>query len=108
MIAGACGRYDSNLLDDVSELLVSILKTTPPGEVESHLVSALRQPCLLCGDEAKDATLSFFTKCAQQGWPMDDVKYFLDELWIIHQAEDEGSLQNSDIVAQFINKYQTP
>lgn len=108
MISGACGKYDSGLLHDVAELLVSTLKCTPQGEIESHLVSALRQPCFLCGDEAKDATLSFFTTCAQQGWPIDDVSYFLDELWEIHQAEDEGSLQCSDLVARFINKYQTP
>lgn len=108
MLSGACGKYDSVLLHDVAELLVLTLKCTPLGEIESHLVSALRQDFFLCGDEAKDATLSFFAKCAQQGWPMDDAKYFLDELWDMHQSEDAGSLQSSDLVARFVDKYQTP
>lgn len=108
MLAGACGKYDYVLLQDVAELLVLTLKCTPLGEIESHLVLALRQDFFLCGDEAKDATLSFFAKCAQQGWSTDHVKYFLDELWDMHQAEDEDSLQSSDLVARFVDKYQTP
>ncbi len=108
VLAGACGKYDVALLHDVADLLVLTLKCTPLGEIESHIVSALRQDFFLCGDDAKDATLSFFAKCVLQGWPEDVVPNFLDELWDMHQAEDEDSLHSSDLVARFVNKYQTP
>ena len=106
LLAGVCGKFDVKLLHDVSQLLRATLKTTPPAELEAHLVAALSRDYFLLGDSAKSAAMAFFHKCVLESLEdISELSRFLDDIWEIHQNEDTEALPTSDVVERFVRKY---
>lgn len=95
------------MLPKVAELFIATLTSTPPAELETCLVAALRRDFFLLGDPAKHATMSFFHKFVQQRPNEANFESFLNDLWEIHQVEDSEALPMSDVVERFIRKCNT-
>lgn len=105
LLSAACGSCDVSMLHDMAALLITILSTAPPNDVETHLVTALQSDYFLLGEDARHVTLSVLRKCQRRQMSISALGRFLDELWEIHQVEDTESLPASDIVAGFVRKY---
>lgn len=93
------------MLHDVAALLITVLSTAPPTDIEAHIVAALQSDYFLLGDHARRVTLSILRRCQRRQMSISALGKFLGELWEIHQVEDSESLPTSDIVASFVHKY---
>ena len=132
---GICGKYEYTALDNVTELLVLLLRgiyaTMNNGtkvslmEMELYIFSSIRQQydqIFLFGDHARQVTqrvlFQYSTLSALPGIKdgnestamspsssLSDAILFIQDVWQLHQIDDPTALPGSDGVNQFIAKY---
>jgi hypothetical protein len=107
LIVGTCGKFDFNVLGDVAQILLILLRTSNSSDIKSTLLSSLQEDHFLLGDEAKNATFSTLFRWADNSnlSHLDSRRLFLEDIWKLHQVEDSDVLAASDEVARFIKTY---
>jgi hypothetical protein len=132
LMIGICGKYEYNVLQDVTELLVLLLQSINTAmnngtklswmEMELYIFSPIRQQydqIFLFGDHARQVTqrvlFQYLTLAATSGTTYDeetsaisslsDAVLFIQDVWQLHQIDDPTTLPGSDGVHQFISKY---
>lgn len=108
LMNGSCGIFPREILDPVGMLLVSILKTTFPNESEQLCVKALSSDAFRLGDDAKNEVLVILRKCWQASITPNAIMDMLDDIWILHQNDENGdTVVGGDAILRFIKKYES-
>ena len=105
LVAGACGGLHPTTLDPGASLLYSFLRLSPPDAAEMCCEAALLQSSFKLGNASKEIVLAFLLRCSKGNLPSSALMILFDDLWKLHQVEENASISESDVVLQFAEQY---
>jgi len=105
LLMGSCGRFQYQLVEPAGDLLAAIMREAPAADTEGYIRSALQEDFFGLGNEAKNTTLTLLGRVTNKVLNPCDLVGFLQEVWQLHQAEDNEALPGSEAVARFIKTY---
>lgn len=105
LLAGACGGLHPTTLDPGASLLYSFLRLSPPDAAEMCCEAALLQSSFKLGIACKEIVLSFLGRCSKGDLPSSALMNLFEDLWKLHQVEENSSISESDVVLQFAEQY---
>lgn len=107
IIHGTCGNFPREVLDPAANLLFLILRNMVAVEAERTVTVATSKDCLRLGDEGRNTIISTLGKCAQGSGNLSLMMDLFDDVWTMHQSEENGSesVAGGDHVKKFAQKY---
>ena len=107
LVAGACGFLHPTTLDPSAALMYSILRTCPPETARVYCKVALQQAAFKLGETSKAIVLTFLGRCSTGELPSSALMNLFEDVWELHQVEENASISESDLVLRFAEQYAT-
>jgi hypothetical protein len=108
LVAGACGFLHPTTLDPSAALMYSMLRTCSPETAQLCCEAALQQAAFQLGETSKELVLIFLGRCSTGELPSSALMDLFEDLWKLHQVEENASISESDLVLRFAEQYAFP
>lgn len=106
LLIGSCGRLSFAALSDAAHLLKSVVSSTPPTEeLRSSAVEALKTEEFRLGDDARQVVFNALEGVVRKEVSVEGLSLLLEQIWELHQLDEIESLESSDVVNRFVQRF---
>ena len=106
LLIGSCGQLTFAALSDAAHLLRTVVSSNPAtDELRSGAVEALKTEEFRLGDEARQVVFNALERVFRNEVPVEGLTLLLEQIWELHQLDEIESLDTSDVVKRFIQRF---